>query len=793
MALLRERRPKPARARRNSIVAAAERIDPRDRRRLDQIARNRQQWQDAAWGYYDTLGEIHFAHMWVQNMCSRVRIFPAWRPDSFSGPVPLDPDDPDQRALGLEPVARAARVELDRLGGIDATHGPLIGALAANVALVGEAWLVGQPDPDIPAGERWDAFSSRELRVVDGQFQIFDDDAATSGRPLPADAFVMRVWRRHPKYRQRADAPMRALLDDCEELLLLKRAVRASGQSRLNAGILFVDESLTLPGRVGEASDQGEDDPFLQDLMTAMMTPISDPDSATALVPLIVKGQRTKDIGSLIEHIKIERPVTEVEMRQRAELREALAIGLDLPREILLGLAQANHWTAWQIDEQSFKAHLEPLVLVVTSAISTWFLAPALFAKGLDPSGVVVGHDPSDLIGDTDEFDRAQAMHDRLVVSDAYLRRKGGASDEDAPDDDELERRERRRRVRQPSLFDDDPAGQGPPGDRPAAGERGAPAEPAGDDRPLAASAATALRASGSLDRLGVRLAEMDRSLRRRITEWSDAAVRRAIEMAGARVRRHTNGNPQLRALRGEIAGLDTIDVVAYLGPGRLAQLGLTEEELLDDELADLEARYRAATSRTAREALRAAIREVRAELDDEFLAGYDAQTDENIDAGWLLLAAALRGVARERLYDPRPTVDGPGEFDALSLVPAGVVRESLARAGGATRPIGDAAVGLLERPVGGVAAGELVLHTLADEFGIDTTLYRWSYGDPAARARPFEPHEVLDGLEFAAWDDPLLTNPETFPATPYFFPGDHVGCLCDAIPIFKARLRGEV
>lgn len=797
MALLRERRHRPVR--RNSIVAAAERIDPRDRRRLEQISRRRAAWQETAWGYYDTLGEIHFAHMWIQNMCSRVRLYPAWRPDSFTDPIPLDPDDATQRALGLAQLAREARVELDRLGGPDANHGPLIGTIAANIALVGEAWLVGEPAPDLPSGERWDAYSSRELRVIEGAFQVFDDDGSSEGRPLPADAFIMRIWRRHPKYRMLPDAPMRSLLDDCEELLLLKRMVRASSQSRLNAGILFVDESLTMPGRVGEQADQGEDDPFLQDLMTAMMTPITDPDSAAALVPLIVKGRRDRELGPLLEHIRLERPITEIEMRQRAELREALAVGLDLPREILLGLSQANHWSAWMIDEQSFKAHLEPLVLVVTGALSAWFLAPALTAKGFDPSGVTVQHDPSDLIGDADEFDRARQMHDRLVVSDSYLRRKGGASDEDAPDPDELARRLQVRRRPEDA---DRPSG--PPGSRPAPSERDRPAEPAeAQGRPvLAASGPVALRASGSLERLGVRLADMDRSLRRRITEWSDAAVRRAIEVAGARVRRHTNGNPQMRAVRGEIAGLDTIDVVAYLGRDRIAQLGLSEEALLDDELDDLESRYRAATSRAAHEALRAAIREVQADLDDEFLASWDAQTDEHINAGWLLLAAALRTVARDRLYDPRPSVDGPGEFDALSLVPAGVVRDSLARAGGATNvpavagdrsTTGTAASGLRDRPVGGVAAGELMLRTLADEFGIDTELYRWSYGDPSMRARPFEPHEVLDGLEFSAWDDPLLENPNSFPSAPFFFPGDHVGCLCDAVPIFKARLRQEV
>jgi hypothetical protein len=39
----------------------------------------------------------------------------------------------------------------------------------------------------------------------------------------------------------------------------------------------------------------------------------------------------------------------------RREAVERLAIGLDMPPEVLLGLGDSNHWSAWQVDEQTWK------------------------------------------------------------------------------------------------------------------------------------------------------------------------------------------------------------------------------------------------------------------------------------------------------------------------------------------------------------------------------------------------------------------------------------------------------
>jgi hypothetical protein len=50
--------------------------------------------------------------------------------------------------------------------------------------------------------------------------------------------------------------------------------------------------------------------------------------------------------------------------------------------------------------------------------------------------------------------------------------------------------------------------------------------------------------------------------------------------------------------------------------------------------------------------------------------------------------------------------------------------------------------------------------------------------------ARPFEPHQELDGVTFTDWSDPVLANTGSFPAGGYYIPGDHGGCQCDVAPV---------
>jgi len=113
---------------------------------------------------------------------------------------------------------------------------------------------------------------------------------------------------------------------------------------------------------------------------------------------------------------------------------------MDLPPEVLLGQADSNHWSAWQIEESALKVHIEPACELITDALTRKFLQPAMQAMGTeDWAAYFVGFDTSDLRLRPDHSADAIQLYDRLELSGEAARRETGFEESDAPDDDEVQ------------------------------------------------------------------------------------------------------------------------------------------------------------------------------------------------------------------------------------------------------------------------------------------------------------------------------------------------------------------
>jgi hypothetical protein len=101
----------------------------------------------------------------------------------------------------------------------------------------------------------------------------------------------------------------------CAELLLLNRTFRATARSRLNAGALYLPDGLSVAATADPDYPYDEDgnyneqynaeeaaDDFEDQLIDAMTTPIKDEDSASAVVPLIIRGPA--ELGDKIKQFK---------------------------------------------------------------------------------------------------------------------------------------------------------------------------------------------------------------------------------------------------------------------------------------------------------------------------------------------------------------------------------------------------------------------------------------------------------------------------------------------------------
>lgn len=793
-----------------ALTAAAVRLDPTDLREAGRVKNLRQNWQRDAWAFYRTLSIIHYAHDYYGNVCSRVRLYPGFQSDPDDPPIPLDDLAPDaEKPDGSSDQINAAAVdEMHRLdSSTDGGLPGLAGDFAVNLSLAGETYLYGKEDPESPTGEKFAVYSIEEFKASESGYTIHRQNDS-QGQPVGADDYVLRAWRRLRQFRDQADAPMMALLDDCDNLLRWKRVLGAVGASRMHGGIFLTPSEWHFPNRATDpnAAGQAQDVPLVEQIATAFTTPLADPLSVNAVAPMHLEGPaETLDKARFID---FGRGYADQIEKVIDGIKQDIAVGLDLPIEVVLGHANTTFTNAYQIAEETFKAHIEPLVQVICRALTDGYLLPALRARGLDPEGYSVWYDPTALIGHTDLFANMTAMHSVYAVSDDALRRSGGANDDDAPSDDEILKRlfiaqQQKVTIRETGIAPADSLQ--PPSDLaliPNADGTPAPAVATAPAKPQPAIAAPpgvrtapptgakpkALTASAgtSLGQLGPRLADIDRVLTAQIQTLADTALQRTLERAGAAVARKvqatSKGGQRKTGLAAEIQGIDLDLVPAHVGREQVLALGLSEDKLIDGQLGQLEPQYRKLTKRALAAALLAGRRAVPdGNLTDERSREIASAQDQHIAAGFAVLSAGVLAAAHDQLFTPALQPSGPGEIDLSSRISRSVIRESLSVAGGtpvskALTPAQDAT------PPAGVAAGQLVLDAFKEALQVLPQGWQWVYGYPD---KPFEPHENLEGAEFSSWDDDVLANDESWPDDDYFRPGDHLGCQCSFIAMF--------
>ena len=444
-----------------TLTAAAAQIKINDKGEFEQFRIRRSAgssaWQGEAWEYYDAIGEIKYAFNLVASVVSRIRIYAAVVDDPSETPISVR-----QSELIDERLASAAERALGRLNSAYGGQAGLLRDAALNLSVAGECYLVQMPArPAYNLPESWDIRSVDEVTTDPrGGFNVIgrrEQSTTTQGgidknSKLGKNAFVGRMWRSHPRYSDEADSSLRGLLDLCAELLLLNRTFRATARSRLNAGALYLPDGLSVAAQGdGDFPYDSEDgigpnftaeeaeDEFEEQLMDAMTTPIRDEESASAVVPLIIRGPA--ELGDKIKQFKFERSFDPALAERSDRVLERILQGLDVPKDVVTGLANVKYSNAMQIDESLYKAHIEPLMLLIADALTVVYLRPYLIANGFEESQVnkiVVWYDPSAIATRNDRATDSDAGFDRMAVSANSWRRAHGFSDADAPTPKEI-------------------------------------------------------------------------------------------------------------------------------------------------------------------------------------------------------------------------------------------------------------------------------------------------------------------------------------------------------------------
>jgi hypothetical protein len=566
-------------ASRNALTASGARVKRGD---ADALRRLAQPWQTRSFAYYDLLGEIKYAAQFYARMLEPLELFAA-EIDVNHDVVPTE---------NPEAVAALARIQ-DPGGG----RTGLLGSYGRLMFLCGEANLFVTTDPETGL-EQWEMLSADEIRYQGGVYQRISAPSlqAQQYREEPNEeqwttagdgAISYRLWQRHPRYSALADSTMMGVLDICEEIVLLTQAVRARARSRLaGPGILFIDDKISPPPLEPAPDEDVAEDPLLADLVEAMTTPITDEGSASAVVPLLVRVPVPEgfSLSDMVKHLQIIDPTQlDPETGLRYELIKRLAIGLDMPPEILLGMATANHWTGWMIDEQTWKGHGQPKAQQLTDDLTAAYFRPMLREAGVtDWARYLISYDASKIINHPDRTKDAKELYDRAVIGKAALRREAAFDEADAMT--EAERAERIGvLVRDPSL-----AWYGIPSPRggaiepeagviesaqypvaggaPSTGSEVQPGPPEGDG---SAAPQPVSQVGSANDRL---LAAA------RIAGAADLAVARAREAAGNRLRSLAKRDKDAAKL---LEGVPVPLTAHVLGPECVRGFGCSEAELV--------------------------------------------------------------------------------------------------------------------------------------------------------------------------------------------------------------------
>jgi hypothetical protein len=399
---------------RRALVASAAKLTPSNasyQKRQEEI------WQTRALGFYDRIGEIRFCSQFYARMLSRVDFFPAKL--NADGKLEQIKDGPAVELLDRiqDPGGGRKRIQYD--------YGRLM-------FVTGEGILLGTDlDSD---KERWRFLWRGEVTIDDKTGVATRKDSF--GGLTREKGVGYRMWTPHPMWSDRADSPLRAVLDIAEELIILTAAVRATAVTRLLNGMLVVPSEIA-PAPPEEGLDEDPElNVFVQKLVEHITAQIENPGAAEARVPFYMEGGY--DYLDRVKWIEMHNPATDyLEKDLRLEAIDRLALGLDLPPEALKGLSDANHWTGQQVKWDMWQTHGKPFADQFATDLNDAYLRPALIEADEDPADIYIGYDDSQVVVSPDQTAVADEAMDRLALGFTGYRKLKGIPEDMAPTEEE--------------------------------------------------------------------------------------------------------------------------------------------------------------------------------------------------------------------------------------------------------------------------------------------------------------------------------------------------------------------
>lgn len=451
-------------------------------------------WQAEAWDFWRAQGEFWYGVTWLSSAMSRVRLVAAKLQPGGDEPEILRDDqtnDPGEdedtteddvpgssKSVGETSRPKSTLTERDRtvvqiveqFGGGIGGQSAIMKSLTVQLSVPGEGFVVGEQKliGDSAGGEqtlsapKWSVKSTDEIRRreigtkqrrttgilsriapgiprAESSYEVQVDE--NKWVPLSGESIVCRVWQPDDQFHWRATSASLPALPILRELDLYNRRIMADLVSRLASnGILLMPMEATFP-----VNPQFKDaaDPFIAEFIDTASRAIKNPGSASAAIPIPMKVPA--ELVEKFVHLTFAAPFETGVLDARDRTLKRLATTLAMPEEVLTGVQNVNHWTAWQIDESGIKIHIAPLAEIITHALTIGYLEPMLEAMGADTvaedgSRYVIWYDVSELTAKPDLGEASDSAHGDGSISDAAYRREKGFTEADAPSDEQLKK-----------------------------------------------------------------------------------------------------------------------------------------------------------------------------------------------------------------------------------------------------------------------------------------------------------------------------------------------------------------
>lgn len=394
-------------------------------------------WQLQAWAYYHAIGPFNYGVNWRAAALSRVSLVIAELMPGQQEPNPVE-DDQAKEAVAI----------LDQLKWGESR---IMKRLALQLDVPGRGYLVGRdvPNPADVGGRLrdWQVYSPQQVRPVPAnkkrnklgyEYELWE----WGGEWTPLDNALVSVIREpDPCYSWLDVSNAQAALATLREIDLLNKEIISTLVSRIaNNGILLVPSEVSFPTR---ENYNDNDDPFMLELIEVARQSIKDPGSASAAIPMPIKVP--SQFIDKFRHLIVSQGVDEKVFKARDDAYEILAETLNLPKELMTGMADVNHSAGLSVDltNDAIALHISPTAEVIAGCLTEGFLYPQMIAnrfKLTGPNGgkLVIWYDTAALAAKPDLSEPAKELYDRLEVKGETLRRESGFTEDDAPDKPEL-------------------------------------------------------------------------------------------------------------------------------------------------------------------------------------------------------------------------------------------------------------------------------------------------------------------------------------------------------------------